>query len=140
MARRALTLGLVSLALAAGGRLPAADAPEKAGTASALAWLATVDAGRYAESWDDAAADFKAVVSRTQWVAALDKARKPLGKVVSRQLREAKYLTEVPGGPVGEYVAILYDTSFENAPGRTETATPMKDKDGVWRVSGYYIK
>lgn len=133
--RRAFALGVTALVLAA-GNLRAAEAPEKA----AQAWLATVDAGKYAESWDEAAALFKGAVSRTDWVAALDQVRKPLGKIVSRKLRGSKFTTDIPGAPPGEYVIIQYDTTFANAAGKTETITPMKDKDGVWRVSGYYIK
>jgi hypothetical protein len=140
MRRRVLALGMAAMILAAASGLRGADAAEKAAEGSALAWLATVDAGKYGESWDSAAALFKASLSRSRWEAALEKVRRPLGKVVSRKLRGAKSLTEIPNGPAGEYVAIQYDTAFENAPGMTETVTPMKDKDGAWRVSGYYIK
>jgi hypothetical protein len=31
-------------------------------------------------------------------------------------------------------------TSFENKKAAVETVTPMMDKDGIRRVSGYYIK
>jgi ribosomal protein S17E len=37
-------------------------------------------------------------------------------------------------------VIIQYDSSFENKKSAVETVTPMLDKDGKWRVSGYYIK
>ena len=40
----------------------------------------------------------------------------------------------------GEYVVIQFETSFENKKAAVETVTPMMDKDGIWRVSGYYIK
>jgi ribosomal protein S17E len=40
----------------------------------------------------------------------------------------------------GEYVVIQFETSFENKKTAVETVTPMMDKDGIWRVSGYYIK
>jgi len=142
MKRRTLALGASILILAAAGGLRAADSPEKAAETAASAWLATVDSGQYGESWDGAAALFKAAVSRGQWVAALDQVRKPLGKLVSRKLIVAKFMTEVPNAnaPKGEYVFLQYETSFANAPGKTETVTPMKDPDGVWRVSGYFIK
>jgi len=45
-----------------------------------------------------------------------------------------------PGAPDGEYVVIQYDSSFENKTEAVETVTPMLDPDGVWRVSGYYIR
>jgi hypothetical protein len=65
--------------------------------------------------------------------------RKPLGAVVSRQVKSKTYTTSLPGAPDGEYVVIKYDTSFENKRASVETVTPMRDSDGTWRVSGYYI-
>jgi hypothetical protein len=37
-------------------------------------------------------------------------------------------------------VVLQYQTSFANKKDAVETVTPMRDKDGQWRVSGYYIK
>ncbi len=34
----------------------------------------------------------------------------------------------------------LFTISFENKTDAIETVTPILDKDGIWRVSGYYIK
>jgi hypothetical protein len=66
--------------------------------------------------------------------------RKPLGKTLSRKITSAKYTTTLPGAPDGEYVVIQYQTSFKNKLSAVETVTPMLDKNGDWRVSGYYIK
>lgn len=132
-----------AMALAAvvcGSAAPAAQMPEKAAEEAAKTWLATVDAGRYGESWDAAAALFRKALSRTQWEESLRKVRAPLGKVLARRLRGAQYTTSLPGAPAGEYVVLQYDSSFEGSKAATETVTPMKDPDGVWRVSGYYIK
>ena len=139
MTRKCVGLALAIVALAAGG-LRAAETPEKAAEAAASAWLATVDAGKYGASWDEAAAMFQAALSRAQWEAALQQVRRPLAALVSRKLRGAKFTTEIPGAPAGEYVILQFDTSFANASGKTETVTPMKGKDGSWRVSGYYIR
>ena len=120
---------------------PAASAgAEKAAESSALSWLALVDGGRYGESWDAAAAAFRSALSREQWIQALDKVRRPFGKTLSRKLRGAKYTTELPNAPKGEYVVIQYDTDFESRSGAVETITPSKDSDGRWRVSGYFIR
>ena len=140
MARRVPAMVLAALLGSTAAGLGAGEAPEKAAEASASAWLATVDAGRYGESWDAAAALFRAALTRAQWEAAVEKARRPLGKLVWRKLHGAKFMTDIPNAPAGEYVVIQYDTSFEKRSAMTETITPMKDKDGVWRVSGYYIK
>jgi hypothetical protein len=103
-------------------------------------WLATVDSERYDESWEIAADYFKNAVTIAQWRQAMVSVRKPLGKVNSRQLKSKQLMTELPGAPDGEYVVIQYETSFEHKKSAIETITPMLDKDGKWRVSGYYIK
>jgi hypothetical protein len=46
----------------------------------------------------------------------------------------------LPGAPDGEYVVIQYESSFEHKQAAVETVTPMLDKDGTWRVSGYFIR
>jgi hypothetical protein len=55
-------------------------------------------------------------------------------------LKAKNFATSLPGAPDGEYVIIQFATSFENKTSAVETITPMMDKDGQWRVSGYYIK
>lgn len=113
--------------------------PEELAQKSAEAWLALVDAGKYADSWQQAASFFKGAVSRDQWVGQLTSQRSPLGKVLSRTLKGAKYMKNPPNAPAGEYVVLQYSTSFQTQKDAVETVTPMLDKDGTWRVSGYYI-
>ena len=67
-------------------------------------------------------------------------ARGPLGELVSRKLKSRDYTGKVPGGPDGKYVVIQYDSVFEKKAAAVETVTPMMDPDGVWRVSGYFIR
>ena len=55
-------------------------------------------------------------------------------------MRSVEYTTTLPGAPDGEYVVVKHATSFENKADATETLIAMKDKDGTWRVSGYFIK
>lgn len=47
---------------------------------------------------------------------------------------------KVPGAPDGKYVTIQYQTAFANKAEAVETITPMLDPDGVWRVSGYFVR
>jgi len=103
-------------------------------------WLAIIDEGEYAESWKKAAEYFKTAVSQNQWVNALQAVRKPLGKLNCRTMKSETYKTSLPGAPDGEYMVIQFRTSFETKKSAIETVTPMKDKDGKWRVSGYFIK
>jgi predicted SnoaL-like aldol condensation-catalyzing enzyme len=113
---------------------------EKAAVNASKAWLKLVDEGKHSESWDEAAKYFKNAITKEQWKTSLESVRSPLGKVLSRKLKSKKYTKTLPGAPDGEYVVIKYETSFQNKQQAIETITPMLDKDGKWRVSGYYIK
>ena len=113
---------------------------EKAANDSADKWLALVDAGDYAASWDEAAESFKNAVSKEQWTEKVKAARGPLGRMNSRKLKSATYKTSLPGAPDGQYVVIQYDSSFEHKKSAIETVTPTMDKYGQWRVSGYFIR
>lgn len=106
---------------------------------AAESWLRLVDTGDYETSWQQSAAVFKSAVTAAGWQETLDAVRKPLGDLVSRNLRSAKFATSLPGAPDGEYVVIQFATEFTGKKSAIETVTPMKDADGVWRVSGYYI-
>ena len=107
---------------------------------SAESWLAVVDKGDYAASYDEAASIFKLAIAKEDWLQKVRAARGLFGKVISRKLKGAQYETSLPGAPDGEYVVIQYDTSFENKRSAVETITPTLDKDGQWRVSGYFIR
>ncbi len=114
--------------------------PEQLAQQSAESWLALVDSGKYADSWQETASPFKAHVSKEQWKTMMHATRDPLGKMISRKLKSATYAKTLPGAPDGEYVVIQCETSFEHKQSAVETITPMLDKDGQWRVSGYFIK
>ena len=138
-----IAVGVLS-SIALGQAKPNADA-EKAAEVSAEAWLKLVDAGKYTESWAEASSVFKAAVSVDDWKAKIGDVRNPPapagpGKLLSRKVRSKTYAEKLPGAPDGKYVVILYDAKYERKGDALETITPMLDKDGKWRVSGYYIK
>ncbi len=114
--------------------------PEQLAQQSAESWLALTDSGKYDDSWNEAAEAFKGAVTQDQWVSAMNAVRAPLGKIVSRKLKSVTHTKDLPNAPAGEYVVIQYETSFEKKAGAVETITPMLDKDGKWKVSGYFIK
>lgn len=113
---------------------------EKLALAAAKAWLQLVDEGNYTESWNEASGYFKNAITKEQWEQTVQGVREPLGKVVSRTVKSMQYTTTLPGAPDGEYVVIQFDSSFTHKKTAVETITPMLDQDGMWRVSGYYIK
>lgn len=122
------------------GELRANPADQKAAVTASATWLSLVDDGKYSESWDQAAELLKNAVTKEQLLTSLKAVRSPLGKVVTRKFKSKEYTKSLPGVPDGDYVVIQYETTFEKKKSAIETITPMLDKDGKWRVSGYYIK
>lgn len=108
--------------------------------AAATKWLAQIDGTRYGPSWDEAAALFKAAVTKSDWEKSMAAVRAPLGALKVRTLKSGNFMRTLPGAPDGAYVVIQYETTFANKASAVETVTPMLDKDGAWRVSGYYIR
>jgi len=140
MVRRVACLAVIVLAFLAVSAIADNSAKEKAAIIIAEKWLSLVDAEKYAESWKEASELFRNAVKQEQWKQSLQAVRKPLGKLLTRKIKTKTYKTSLPGAPDGEYVVIQFGTSFENKKEAIETVTPMMDKDGKWRVSGYYIK
>jgi len=139
MRRNALIVALlvaIAVTASAGGQ----DEAVAKGRAAATSWLALADSGKYGETWDEAATIFKSSISKADWEKALQGVRSRLGALKSRTLKSATFTTTLPGVPDGEYVVIQFDTKFENKAAAVETVTPMHEKDGSWRVAGYFIK
>jgi hypothetical protein len=107
---------------------------------SAETWLELIDSGQFGESWEQASKYLKNIVPKDKLESSLKGVITPLGELVNRELKSAKYMTDLPGAPDGEYVVFQYKTSYQNKKKAIETITPMKEEDGFWKVSGYYIK
>ncbi len=115
---------------------------EKAGQATAAAerFLDLVDQEKYGESWDMSASLMKEKISREKWVEHLGKAMQLTGPAVGRQQEDLTYSTMAKDSPDGEYIVINYNSSFKNQADLGETITVMLDKDGRWRVAGYFVQ
>ncbi len=107
---------------------------------TALLWLNDCDAGEYNKCWENGSKYFKNTVTQEDLNKALIGVRTPLGKVELREQKSTDYTINLPGAPDGEYVVIKYAASFENKKTSVKTITPMKEKDGTWKISGYFIK
>jgi hypothetical protein len=128
------------LGLAPSGTLRGQDKPELMAQLSNGGWLRLVDGGQYGESWEAASAGLKGAVAKTQWEKAMTDNRAPLGKMAMRTLASSAYSKTLPGAPDGEYVVTLYTTQFEHKESAQETVISVLEKDGQWRVAGYYFK
>jgi len=140
MIRRIICLFTIGFVLLSVTVLAGDSEKEAAAISAAEKWLAVVDSAQYAKSWKEAAVLFRNAIKPERWEQSMQAVRKPLGKLLSRKVLNKAYKSSLPGAPDGEYVVIQFETSFENKKAAVETVTSMLDKDGIWRVSGYYIK
>jgi len=124
----------------AGAAQDTASPPEVVARDAGDSWLELLDQGHFAESWDSAAAAFKEAVARDVWEQQVAAARAPFEPFGERQLLSAAYANSPPNAPPGEYVVLLYETAVSEDRTVTETVVPMKQDDGSWRVSGYFVK
>ena len=107
---------------------------------TAKKWIEKIDNKKYASSWKDADILVQNAVSIDDWEKTMSAARDPFGEVLSRDIDETKYYKELPGAPDGEYVGIVFQTSFKNKKSSKEKVTTKKGEDGIWRVVGYFIE
>jgi Protein of unknown function (DUF4019) len=138
VARFSLLVALASLL--APGSSQAQESTAKAAQTSVETWLSLVDSQSYAASWDTAATFFRNAITQEKWQAPVQAARAPLARMKSRTLRSATSTTTLPGAPDGEYVVFQFNTSFEQKSAGVETVTAIREKDGTWRVGGYFIQ
>ncbi len=107
---------------------------------SAEKWLSLIDTEKFEESWIEGSELFKNSIAKENWISAVRNARSTFGKYIKREMLSATYTKTLPGAPDGEYLVIQFEAQFEKNGKAVETITPMKDTDGEWRVSGYFIK
>ncbi|WP_447759913.1 helix-turn-helix domain-containing protein [Sphingopyxis panaciterrae] len=111
---------------------PAADS---AAVQSARQWLALVDAGDWAGSWNATSQAFRSLNTLEIWTKVSESGRAPLGAVVSRQLISED---DVPAPPAG-YQVVKFKTSYANKPDAIETVS-LSWEGSSWRVAGCYIE
>src|SRR5262245_66287428 len=92
----------------------AEDTFAQGATAAAETWLGHVDTGDYAGSWREASAYVQRAITEQAWGASLTRVRTPLGKLLSRQLKQVQHTQSMPGAPDGDYVVMQFDTRFEH--------------------------
>lgn len=111
----------------------------KEGIAAASTWLDLVDAGKYDDAWASSADEIKTVGSQENFAKMMAQTRAPLGKEISRSVKDKGYAKDPQNAPPGEYVQIHFATSFENSKSATELVIVKKQPDGVWKVGQYSV-
>jgi hypothetical protein len=104
------------------------------GLSAAKAWLAAIDAGEYAQSWE--MGYFLRTITREEWGSRLEKVRRPLGKVLARELA-ATNVSTTRRRFVAKYV---FATSLEGLPAARETVTFAVEPNLGWKAIGYLIR
>ncbi|MGO8746814.1 MAG: DUF4019 domain-containing protein [Thermoguttaceae bacterium] len=97
--------------------------------ATAEAWLALLDKGKYAESWDTAEPSLKKKQSKEDFEMLVRFERQLWGKPTSRK---------TVAKSCWNYLPCVFMTSFENGTAAVEQVQ-MGEQGGKWRVSAYWI-
>ena len=114
----------------------------------AMAWLNVIDSGSYNEAWLNASLYLEQPSELADWVLLLESVRQPLGRRVSRSLRQIR-LASVGLTAGTERAVLRFETDFEHGPSVVETVilmldVPPADADrytpSMWKVSGYVIR
>ncbi len=113
--------------------------PEPAAEAAAAKWLALVDAGKYNQSWIQAASYVRQTVAQAAWSSSVAAARAQCGPLQARRLASAYVTSYLPDSPDGHYVVIHYSSQFARKKKVVETLTMVEQSPNQWRVIGYYI-
>ncbi|HEY4285046.1 MAG TPA: DUF4019 domain-containing protein [Chthoniobacterales bacterium] len=129
----AFLLVMVTLAAAAAGER------ENEAEKSVQQWLLLIDRGKFEQSWDVAGAYLQHASTKDVWIRKMDSMRKPLGDVRSRKVKTSLY-QEADQTLRADHVRIEFNSSFANKPTAVETATMELEKDGTWKIAGYYIQ
>jgi DNA-binding CsgD family transcriptional regulator len=136
------TLGLLALALfplmtpAAPPALPTPPQAQSGALADkARQWLALLDQGRWEESYRETGSSFRKLNTAQAWAQASEKARTPLGAMVSRTFVSQQNLPAPPEG----YEVVKFRTRFANKADAIETVT-FDREGGDWRVVGITVE
>jgi hypothetical protein len=139
--RRALLVVLACCLSATGiGSALAQDPRATAAQREARSWLALTDRGDAPASWSATGKQFQNAISADKWADSLKQVRSPLGAVVERTLLSTEFATSFQGAPDGDYVLLVFRSSFAKKIDSGETVTLEHEADGAWRVIGYLIR
>jgi D-alanyl-D-alanine carboxypeptidase len=98
-------------------------------------WLKLVDAGKYAESWEELSAELKARYAKEKWQSALQPLTGKTGKIKARKLKGLQY-----SDPEAQTIAAEFESSFTKIATASEIVILKLEADGKWRVASYSIK
>jgi len=111
---------------------------EKDARAAALHWLQLVDAGEYAQAYEEEPARLRAAGTEPAFIRSMESRRVPFGRVLSRAFIGAAFTRKLTGSPDGRYESVLYRTAFEHKALAAERVI-LIDESHTWRVVDYRV-
>ncbi len=100
------------------------------------AFVELLDSQDYTKSWSSASSYFQATIPQQDWTVMMEKLRKPLGKLLSREISDQRTAKDPANLPKGDYMVFFYRSKFANKENVYELVTLVKE-DGVWKVLTY---
>lgn len=119
--------------------IPMALQADEKSVNDAKSWLAIIDKGDYAQSWQAGAVTMQLKIPQNSWVAIMTAMRKPLGEVQERSLVQENEAKDPPNLPEGDYKVLTFSTDFKNAKAAKELITMIQQSDGNWKVLTYHV-
>ncbi len=107
---------------------------------AALAWLALADAGKFEETWVEAASMFQKKQTKDAWAKGLGGARPTMGKIITRTYLNHEIRTVLPELPPGKYITVRFNSVFEKHKDGAESVTLVKDGTRGFRMMSYFLK
>ncbi|HKP13500.1 MAG TPA: TonB family protein [Blastocatellia bacterium] len=139
MSRRYFTPLLPFLLLVTGFALPPQQTPEKAAQEAAESWLRLIDAGMYAESWDELAEVAKAKVPKESWEKLQNDYVGPsnAGEGKARELTLSKSLNPLISTDDRAGFLLRYSMRLDKHRAVEETLELLHEPGRGWRVAFY---
>lgn len=136
MKRLPITLLLFALSC-----LPfAATAQDQTPQEAAEEWVALIDSGEYAASYQ-AAADsiFKTQLTEDEWVRIVGVVREErLPSLQRRSFVDVQQLDELPNAPAGQYAIVRYESRYGEV--TADEVVTLVLEEGRWKPAGYAVR
>lgn len=114
--------------------------PVKNSVQSGERWLHLLDERNYSDSWEAASLTLRLTVPKNHWVTLMESVRKPLGSLTSRKIVHYSKAQDPHGLPKGEYMVLVFQSSFSQKSAVNELVTMVLESDGKWRVLTYQVQ
>ncbi|MFA6543423.1 MAG: protein kinase [Limisphaerales bacterium] len=110
------------------------DSRANAVSVSVLEFWTGLERGNYAQSWEAAAPMFQRTIGKEEWVAQMEKVRRPLGGAVSKKVRSMNF------APDRSHMDAEYLATFDSRREAVETVSCALHPNGEYKIISYYIK